>query len=267
VAYRTFSVPVHDLTGRPALQGTGFQRLVYQDHRPAEDMRALGWYDHSTPNCAHVGDPDVTVIQGNHWVDFPSEGAPAAGEGIETLHLPWRSYEQYRAKVENAGRAYTASGTKPSPRHHGMRDYQRLLWGLLFDSYLLRHPTGEEIERRLAEGTFTSDRRLADTLASPVADVPIDEAAQVQSAVMARAFVQAEGALLEARAELAEARQAFDHERRLAQAEQDRLRAEIMGLHQSVADAADRVRDIEASTSWKTTAPLRAVTKALRVGR
>jgi hypothetical protein len=125
----------------------------------------------------HVGDPEVDVIQGNHFVSIASAGLPPEELGIEVLHLPWRSWAQYRHKVEVSGRAYDENPElTPSPNHHGMRDYRRLQAGALLPFYLLRHPDEQELAEGVAAGHFVEERMLAGTLASPVADVPFDPA-------------------------------------------------------------------------------------------
>lgn len=176
-AIRSFLVPVTNLTGTAAAAGTGFDRLVYRDHRPVEQLRATGLRDHPTADAVHVGDPEVDVIQGNHFVSIASAGLPPEELAIEVLHLPWRSWAQYRHKVEVSGRAYDENPElTPSPNHHGMRDYRRLQSGALLPFYLLRHPDERELAEGVAAGHFVEERMLAGTLASPVADVPFDPA-------------------------------------------------------------------------------------------
>jgi hypothetical protein len=175
-AWGAFLVPVHDMIGAPAFSGSGFGRLLWQDHRPIEVLRRSGMFAHSTPDAVHVGDPGVEVVQGNHAVSIPSAGAPEPGAGVEVLHLQWRSWTQFRRKVENAGRAYESNPTlNPSPNHHGMRDYRMLKAGTLLASYLLRHPGSEELKTGLAAGHFVPEHRIADLEQYGVADVTFSE--------------------------------------------------------------------------------------------
>ncbi len=141
--YQAFDVPVIDMTGPPAKEGSGISRLVYRDLRPTSRINELGLHAHATPDVVFVATPEVEVAQGNHFVNVDSKGRPAPGEGIEVLHLPWRSWKQFSAKVKNAGDAYARSGLTPSPNHHGMRDYRRLNEGRLYPLYLARHPQPE----------------------------------------------------------------------------------------------------------------------------
>jgi hypothetical protein len=209
-AIRSFTVPVIDMIGAPAEDGSGLGRLVYRDTRPVEVLNAVGLLAHSTHDSAHVGDPDVTVSQGNHYVSIASAGSPPEGLGVEVLHLPWRSWRQYERKVRNAGLAYERSGLTPSPNHHGMRDYRRLQDGVLLSFYVARHPSGEELERGIADGWYTEDRVLAEAGLPATTDSPIDATiepiARATGAALGRA--DAREAALRREAEAAEAARA-----------------------------------------------------------
>ena len=158
---QSFEVPVVDMTGMPALAGSGFSRLIYRDNRLDDAMTAAGLLAHSTPDAVHVGQDDIEVSQGNHFVSLKSLGQPEPEWAMEVLHLPWRSWNQFRQKVENAGRAYEANPELlPSPNHHGMREYRRLLDGALLAFYVLRHPTMDEIELGLHDGSFMIENRV-----------------------------------------------------------------------------------------------------------
>ncbi len=173
---QAFDVPVHDMIGPPALAGTGLQRLVYRDLRPAAALERVGLKAHATHDAAHIGDPEIEVVQGNHFVSLENRGPVPAGCEVEVLHFPWRSWEQYSRKVRNAGRAYEESDLTPSPNHHGMRDYRRLLDGVLYPLYLARHPDRTALAAGLETREYLLDTRIADTIASPVPDRPVDEA-------------------------------------------------------------------------------------------
>lgn len=176
-AIGAFPVPVVDMTGPPARSGTGLDRLVYRDTRPLEMMFRVGLHDHSTFDAMHVADPEVTVLHGNHFVSTPSRGRPPAELEIEVLHLPWRSWSQFERKVRNAGESFAANPElRPSPNHHGLRDYRRLLEGTLEATYVIRHPDAEQIADGLARGWFAEDRVLADSTLPRQPDVLVDEA-------------------------------------------------------------------------------------------
>lgn len=145
-AWQSFNVPVLDMTGPPAKSGTGLSRLSWVDLRSTQELNAVGIFAHSTHDCIHIGNPDVVVSQGNHFVSLPSLGSPEDGRGLQVLHYQWRSWEQFSRKVENAGKAYLANPhLTPSPRHHGMKDFKRLQSGYLESIYLARHPNSLEL--------------------------------------------------------------------------------------------------------------------------
>ncbi|MBC7594091.1 MAG: glycosyltransferase family 2 protein [Kineosporiaceae bacterium] len=169
-----FPVPVVDMIGDPALVGSGLGRLVYRDLRSVSKLRDIGLHAHATPDTPHIGSPDVVVAQGNHFVNLTSTGAPPSHLALEVLHFPWRSWEQFRRKVDNAGRAYeNQTGLTPSPNHHGMRDYRRLRAGTLLAHYMLRHPTEDQLRDGVASGEFVHELRIAGENLTVVADVPL----------------------------------------------------------------------------------------------
>lgn len=174
-AFRAFEVPVIDMTGAPALEGSGFSRLTYRDCRSSERLSEFGLKSHAVPDVAFIGSSEVEVAQGNHFVNIESLGRPEAGQGIEVLHLPWRSWTQFSTKVRNAGESYARSGLGPIPNHQAMRDYRRLLDGRLWQMYLARHPLSEEINEA-KNGELQRDERLARFLVDAVPDVLVDEA-------------------------------------------------------------------------------------------
>ncbi|PYY35972.1 glycosyltransferase family 2 protein [Curtobacterium sp. MCJR17_055] len=182
-----FFVPVVNLTGAMATSGAGLERLHWRDERSVDELRAAGLVAPPTPNTVHVGDPGVTVVQGNHRASV-ANGAPVpAGLELEVLHLPWRSWAQYEHRVDVSGRSYEANpDLTPSPRHHGMRDYRRLQEGVLQAVFSLRFVTDEDA----AAGPFTRDDTIAevlrragstalDTPAEPL--VPADELHELQA--------------------------------------------------------------------------------------
>lgn len=193
--YQAFEVPVIDMTGAPALEGSGLSRLTLRDNRSTKRINALGHHAHATNDVVFIGNPDVEVAQGNHFVNMECHGRPRPGKGIEVLHLPWRSWKQLSRKVENSGLAYEKSGLTPSPNHHGMRDYRRLREGLLYSYYLARHPLADE--RVELSNELREDRRLADRIEDPVADVPVSAREWEASSAAVEALVRLENQLSE----------------------------------------------------------------------
>jgi Glycosyl transferase family 2 len=201
--FQTFLVPVIDMTGAPAVEGSGLDRLRYRDHRPVRELQGLGLFAHSTPDALHIGTPDIEVAQGNHAVSLPSRGTPARDDSLEVLHLPWRSWSQYSRKVEAAGRAYSSAGARqPSPNHHGMRDFRRLEAGLLEGYYLIRHPDDERLERGLADGTLVLDDRLAALGRHGRPDLPYDEERRTREIARVAPIARTEGELFESRGQV-----------------------------------------------------------------
>lgn len=256
----TFRVPVIDMTGDPAESGSGLQRLVLRDLRPVGRMNELGILAHATPDAVHIGTPDIEVAQGNHFVNLEQHGEVPEGLGLEVLHFPWRSWAQFSGKVEKAGLAYESNpDLKPSPNHHGMREYRRLKAGSLFAYYVIRHPDEAEREAGLADGTLVEDRRVADSIASPVPDVPLDPA-EVASArewgpVIARTEAAASEGVSDANARIYELLKNVDEAKhridgliddvRASEARESELHAQIHALRSRlVVRVTDRVARI-----------------------
>lgn len=211
--YEAFTVPVHDMIGPPAESGAGLSRLRYRDLRTDAELVRTGMHAHATPDAVHIGCSDIEVSQGNHYVNRPSKGAPSAEDGVEVLHFPFRSWEQFARKVGNAGRAYESQTVlKPSPRHHGMRDYRRLIEGSLKASYIARHPSQADLDAGLVSGSFVLDETIATLHPDADNDVLFDpeliaELAPVGAAVNAldRANTELKYEAIEAERSLAEA--------------------------------------------------------------
>lgn len=169
-----FDVPVFDMTGQPAKKGTGLNRLIYRDLRPLERMNEIGLHDHATKNCAHIGQADVNISQGNHFVSIEQQGSLPKGLEVEVLHFPWRSWQQFSRKVLQSGNAYEANPKlAPSPNHHGMREYARHKAGTLQAFYIGRHPNAFEQNQCVLKGHLVEDRRISDTFgAGAIEDTP-----------------------------------------------------------------------------------------------
>lgn len=229
---RAFPVPVVNLIGPIARSGAGLDRLVWRDYRSNEQLRAVGLLAHPTANVVHVGDPDVEVAQGNHFVSIDQEGEVDPRYALEVLHLPWRSWRQFEHKTEISGRAYASNpDLAPSPNHHGMKEYRRYLEGRLLPAYVLRFPTPEELERGAETGAFRRDETLVRYLESqgdalrallaPDEPLPADE--EEQARLAGRAFLAMEHAF---DARIAVVQGAHDQ----AVAERDAAREEVLRL-------------------------------------
>jgi hypothetical protein len=205
-----FTVPVTNLVGPPAWSGSGIGRLAWRDHRADARLQEVGIHAQPTPNAVHRGESDVVVAQGNHFVSLVSNGRPDDAVALEVLHLPWRSWAQLERKVLNAGRAYEANPElRPSPNHHGMKDYRRHLAGRLRTAYLARTPTRAELADGERSGEYVRDEWLAGHLRSlvdvaaapellravvdPGLDEPVPDAEHEAGAALGRAELAAEG--------------------------------------------------------------------------
>jgi hypothetical protein len=94
VAARSNFAPVPE-DGRPF-----FDRMIL---REVDSRNPLG--KPLPPKVAHRASPTVRIAQGNHRArGVPGETVET--DGVEVLHFPWRSYEQFEAKVVTMGRAY-----------------------------------------------------------------------------------------------------------------------------------------------------------------
>jgi hypothetical protein len=207
-ALNAFTAPVTNMVGPPAVRGGGVDRLLWRDHRTTEQLQDIGIFAQPTDNAVHRGDPEVVVAQGNHFVSLHSRGAPAPEFALEVLHLPWRSWGQFEAKVVNAGRGYEASpDLRPSKNHHGMADFRRYQAGRLESAYLLRQPLLDGLAEGQLQGFFDKDTwlrdylhglvpnaavasRLSEALEAP--DEPFDAEQHRQSAALGRQFRELE---------------------------------------------------------------------------
>ncbi len=227
-SYRAVLVPVYDMTGPPAISGTGLQRLLYRDLRPVDDIRKLGLHGHATSDTVHVGDPDVEVAQGNHLVNFSPEGTPPRELQVEVQHFPWRSWEQFDRKVSASGRAYESNRLlRPSANHHGMKDYSRWKLGSLFSAYIARHPTPEQLEAGIAAGHFVRDDRVALSAVSPVPDVPIDVATIETNAHLGRIIIDFETRLANATQDTYDRMRSLEEQLEDMQFQRDQALAEL----------------------------------------
>jgi hypothetical protein len=273
-----FDVPVVNLTGTPARKGTGISRLTWRDNRgDAELMDLAGLHAQPTANAVHRGSADVVVAQGNHFVSIESLGQPDDSVMIEVLHLPWRSFAQHRAKVEMSGRAYDANpNLRPSPNHHGMRDYRRLLAGYVEEFYLYRHPVDpahdpdfeadtvlvDELGKLAAGGAVLPD--LVSAALDPSGDAPYSPDEIAASAQVARTIIPLE------RIQVAVAERAReDYRRAVADRKEIEKRAtrQRKRLEQKLAETTSELERLRASRSYRVGAGLLWPARRLRRSR
>ena len=243
----SFIVPVVNLIGPVALEGSGLDRLVWRDNRSDAELRSVGVRAQPTPNAVHVGSPDVDVAQGNHRVSIPSAGRPDPEYAIEVLHLPWRSWRQFEHKVEISGRAYESNpDLAPSPNHHGMKDYKRFTEGRLLPSYILRFPSPEQLDAGVSAGTFVRDDALTGFLAQAgpelrrllAPEVPLTAEDEARHRSAGESFLTMERAFED---RIAVVQNAHDQ----AVAERDAARSEV----ESTREMLERTRELLAGVS------------------
>lgn len=119
------------------------------------------------PKVCHRGDPEVDVPQGNHDATGSGLGERLPAEPLEILHVPLRSWAQFRTKIANGGSAYAANAELPvDVGWHWRADHERLLAGTLEATYRSRCLTPRRLLRGLRDGTLVRDRWLERELAS-----------------------------------------------------------------------------------------------------
>lgn len=165
LSLNAFTAPVTNLVGPPAWSGSGVGRLEWRDHRTDSQLQEIGIFAQPTPTAIHRGESDIVVAQGNHFVSLRSNGQPADEVALEVLHLPWRSWAQLERKVVNAGQSYENNPElRPSPNHHGMRDYRRYQAGRLQGAYLARTPSRSALLEGQEQGYYVHDSWLTSHL-------------------------------------------------------------------------------------------------------
>ena len=119
------------------------------------------------PKVCHRAHPLADVAQGNHAVTVPGpDGAPVApvtldGDPLDVVHVPLRSWEQFRRKIDNGGSAYAANADLPAEvGWHWRADYERLQAGTLRGTYRERLLAPTDLVRGVRAGTLQRDSWL-----------------------------------------------------------------------------------------------------------
>jgi len=115
------------------------------------------------PKLAHKGFLDVEVGQGNHDIYNVGEQR-VLSQGLEILHFPVRSYEQFLRKIINGGTAYSQNTHLPERMGNE--------WRALYDIYkkngdlkeVYKNSSSDEKELRngMVLGDIVHDARLRD---------------------------------------------------------------------------------------------------------
>ncbi|SDD58146.1 Glycosyl transferase family 2 [Sanguibacter gelidistatuariae] len=121
------------------------------------------------PKSCHRGDPDVVVPQGNHGAQGPLIGPPSPETPLDIYHVPLRSWEQFRRKIDNGGSAYAANVEfGPEVGWHWRADYERLRDGTLERTYRDRCLSRRSLVSGILRRTLVRDRWLEFSLATLV---------------------------------------------------------------------------------------------------
>jgi len=115
------------------------------------------------PKVCHRAVPDAQVSQGNHRVHGTGLTRTVTDAGLEILHFPLRSYEQFANKIARGGRAYERNRELPPQVGRTWRHlYELYKQGRLrgyYDSQVLDQ---QQIARGMADGQLVQDTRLTD---------------------------------------------------------------------------------------------------------
>ena len=117
-------------------KGPWHRRLVWRDELTLSERGTP-----LAPKVFHRGDPAIDVSQGNHTATGSIPAVVLDSEPIEVLHVPMRSWEQFRSKIAMGGRAYENSDLPAEAGWHWRADYVRLQDGTLERAYRRRAPS------------------------------------------------------------------------------------------------------------------------------
>jgi glycosyltransferase involved in cell wall biosynthesis len=153
-----------DLVGFPsASTNTDWsKRLLWRNKKTVSERGTpLG------PKVVHRTDPLAVVTYGNHEVEGPSIGRFSDDEPIDILHVPLRSWEQFKTKIKNGGSAYASNNNVgPDVGWHWRNDYERLKRGELLTEYQARCLSPRKLSDGLSSGEIVPDLWLSNEIAA-----------------------------------------------------------------------------------------------------
>ena len=151
----------HDFAFCYEHEGPWHQRMIW---RKAKSLNHIG--KPLPPKVAHRAHPDIAVGQGNHSVHGLSP-LNAIREGLDILHFPARSVQQFERKIANGGAAYERNTKIPPTVARGWRQlYERLRKEGTLLPYLKEYGySNEQLRAALRDGSLIKDRRIADFVA------------------------------------------------------------------------------------------------------
>ena len=203
-----FTVPVTNLVGPAAGPAPASVGSTGATSDPTSCSRPSGSTP-SRPPTPYTG-ASRTSSSPRATTSCRSSARPTADRGRDRgVPPPVAFVEQFELKVENAGRAYESNpDLRPSPNHHGMRDYRRHQAGRLREAYLARTPRLSELEEGARLGHYAHDEWLSKHLqrlashalrpdllgpvVDPANDVPVPDAEHAAGAETGRALLAAE---------------------------------------------------------------------------
>ncbi len=153
-AHGCLTVPRFNFVPRPQRFGGLFDRMVF---REAHSRNHLG--EDLPPKVAHRSHRHVRVGQGNHTVEMPGLGTPAAEGPITIFHFPVRTFSQFLRKITNGGAANERNPDGNVGQTWRLL-YRMLMAGALLDVYTHKELPAEAIEAGLRDGTHVFDTRL-----------------------------------------------------------------------------------------------------------
>jgi len=125
--------------------------------------------ERGTPLAArvcHRADPDVEIPNGHHDAIGPRVGAFAESDPFDLLHVPMRSWAQFRNKIDVGARALMANTSLgPEAGWHWRADYERLQRGELEDAYRARCLSVKRLVGGVARRQLVLDTWLRNHLA------------------------------------------------------------------------------------------------------
>jgi Glycosyl transferase family 2 len=154
------SAPRHNFPPTPSEAGPFFERMTVREvaSRNAEGLPL-------PPKVCHRADPAVEVEQGNHRAALSRPGETAAGEPLEILHFPLRTYRQFANKIAKGGAAYERNRELPPAVGSTWRRLYRLhREGRLREFYDSQALAPAAVEEGLGAGRLVVDTRLRDHL-------------------------------------------------------------------------------------------------------
>ncbi len=162
-----------NLVGYSAQQSSWVDNLIVRDKKSMNVSTGR----RIAPKCCHRADPEISVSMGNHIAHGPNIGPITDRVPLEVLHVPERSYEQYRRKIENGGASLAANERlSVEAGKHWRDDYDDLLSGRLAEVFRKRQLDPDEICDGLSDGRLIYDTRLRDRLHGLVPQAIVPEA-------------------------------------------------------------------------------------------